>query len=105
MDRSAAERLVRKDLDETTGLGKPLAERTRQTPADDRGLPQERCGQPRWMERIGDIDRGIANERRRLRRPNIALQLAEECGEDPCGVRGAVARDRRRVVDSARSTS
>ena len=29
MDRSAAERLVKKDLDETTGLGKPISSRAR----------------------------------------------------------------------------
>jgi hypothetical protein len=36
--------------------------------------------QPRWMQRIGDIDRGVAAHRRRLERAHRALR--EECGGD-----------------------
>ena len=35
---------------------------------------------PRWMERLAEIDRGIANERRRLERAYRALR--RQCGAD-----------------------
>jgi hypothetical protein len=37
--------------------------------------------QPRWMQRIGDIDRGVAAHRRRLERAHRALR-AEHPGDD-----------------------
>ena len=37
-------------------------------------------GRPRWMERIGEIDAGVANARTRLRRARRALEA--ECGGD-----------------------
>ena len=37
-------------------------------------------GRPRWMERIGEIDAGVANARTRLRRARRALEA--ECGSD-----------------------
>jgi hypothetical protein len=35
---------------------------------------------PRWMERLADIERGIARERRRLER--VWRELRHECGDD-----------------------
>jgi hypothetical protein len=64
--RAPAERLVTGSLDERD-LGRPLTERARLT----RRTVDEylRAGaRPRWMERLLEIDRGIARERRRLAR-------------------------------------
>ena len=64
--RAPAERLVTGPLDERD-LGRPLTERARLT----RRTVDEylRAGaRPRWMERLLEIDRGIARERRRLAR-------------------------------------
>jgi hypothetical protein len=36
---------------------------------------------PRWMERLVEIERGMANERRRLERAYRALRA--ECGDEP----------------------
>jgi hypothetical protein len=73
------ERLIRRDLTEAEGVGKPLSDRTRQY---QRSLENYlKAGvRPRWMERVGEIDAGIADERRRLGRAHRALR--EECGAD-----------------------
>ena len=78
--QSPAERVIGRGLEEAEGVGKPLAERTRQRQRTIEAYLKSGAP-PRWMERIGDIDRGIANERRRLER--AYLRLAEECGDDP----------------------
>jgi hypothetical protein len=70
--RAPAERLVTGPLDERD-LGRPLTERARLTrrTVDD----YLRAGaRPRWMERLLEIDRGIARERRRLARAYEALR-------------------------------
>ena len=70
--RGPAERLVAGPLDERD-LGRPLTERARLT----RRTVDEylRAGaRPRWMERLLEIDRGIARERRRLARAYEALR-------------------------------
>jgi hypothetical protein len=75
-DRQApAERLVSRNLDERD-LGRPLSERARQT---RRSVEEylKAGGRPRWMERLLEIDRGIARERRRLDRAYRALR--EQC--------------------------
>src|SRR4051812_14594464 len=79
MDRSAAEKVVRKDLDETTGIGKPISSRARMS---QRSVEQYlKAGvRPRWMERIAEIDNSIAYQKRRLGRSYRALR--EECGGD-----------------------
>jgi hypothetical protein len=66
------ERLVSRTLDERD-LGRPLSERARQT---RRSVEEylKAGGRPRWMERLLEIDRGIARERRRLDRAYRALQ-------------------------------
>ena len=77
--RSAVERLLAKDLDEHDGVGRPLSRRARQTRRSVEAYLQAGV-RPRWMERLGEIDHGIALERRRLERAYRALQ--DECGDD-----------------------
>jgi hypothetical protein len=79
MDRSAAERLVSKDLDATTGLGKPISSRARMTQRTVEAYLKAGV-RPRWMERIAEIDHSIAAQKRRLARSHRALR--EECGDD-----------------------
>jgi hypothetical protein len=63
--RTIVERIVGQDLDEQTGKGRPLSSRAAQT---QRSLDAYlKAGvRPRWMERVAEIDAGIARERRRL---------------------------------------
>ena len=78
--RTIVERIVGQDLDEQTGKGRPLSSRAAQT---QRSLEAYlKAGvRPRWMERVADVDAGIARERRRLGEVYRALQ--EECAGDP----------------------
>src|SRR4051812_30767896 len=78
MDRSAAERLVKKDLDATTGLGKPISGRARMSQRTVEAYLKAGV-RPRWMERIAEIDQSIAAQKRRLARSYRALRA--ECGE------------------------
>jgi hypothetical protein len=73
------ERVIGRGLEEAEGIGRPLSSRTRQR---QRSVEAYLKGgsSPRWMQRIGDIDRGIAEQRRHLARAHRAL--AETCGED-----------------------
>ena len=79
MDRSAAERLVKRDLDATTGLGKPISSRARLSQRSVEAYLKAGV-RPRWMERIAEIDNSIAHQRRRLARAQRAIR--EECGDD-----------------------
>jgi hypothetical protein len=76
---SSVERLVRRDLDERDGVGRPLSRRARQTPRSVEDYLKAGV-RPRWMERAAQIDRGIARERRRLRQAHRALRA--ECATD-----------------------
>jgi hypothetical protein len=78
--RTIVERIVGQDLDEQTGKGRPLSSRAAQT---QRSLDAYlKAGvRPRWMERVADVDAGIARERRRLGEVYRALQ--EETAGDP----------------------
>ena len=76
---SPVERIVRRDLDEDTGKGEPLSSRSRQAKRSIEHYLKSGV-RPRWMERVGDIDAGIAHERRRLARAYRALQI--ECRGD-----------------------
>jgi hypothetical protein len=78
--RSAVERIVGQDLDEHSGKGKPLSSRAAQTQRSIEAYLKAGV-RPRWMERVGDIDAGIARERRRLARAYRALQ--GECAGAP----------------------
>ena len=79
MDRSAAERLVRADLDESSGIGRPISSLARHTQRTVEAYLKAGV-RPRWMERISEIDHSIAAQKRRLARSHRALR--EECGED-----------------------
>jgi hypothetical protein len=79
MDRSAAERVVKKDLDASTGLGKPLSSRARMAQRSVEAYLKAGV-RPRWMERIAEIDDSIAAQKRRLGRSYRVLR--EECGDD-----------------------
>ena len=78
--RSPVERIVERDLDDETGKGKPLSSRAAQTQRSIDAYLKAGV-RPRWMERVGDIDIGIAAERRRLARAHRALR--GECAGDP----------------------
>ena len=79
MERSAAERLVRRDLDETTGIGKPISSRARMSQRSVEAYLKAGV-RPRWMERVTEIDHAIKMHKQRLARSHRAL--SEECGED-----------------------
>src|SRR5262245_65302990 len=79
MDRGAAERVVKKDLDEAVGLGKPLSSRARMAQRSVEAYLKAGV-RPRWMERIAEIDHSIAAQRYRLGRSQRLLR--EECGGD-----------------------
>ena len=79
MDRSAAERVVKRDLDESTGLGAPISSRARMAQRSVEAYLKAGV-RPRWMERIAEIDESIAAQRRRLGRAH--RQLREECAGD-----------------------
>jgi len=78
--QTIVERIVGRDLDEHSGKGRPLSSRARQT---QRSLEAYlKAGvRPRWMERVADVDAGIARERRRLAEAHLALR--GECDGDP----------------------
>src|SRR3954452_25160650 len=77
MDRSAAERLVSKDLDASTGLGRPISGRARMSQRTVEAYLKDGV-RPRWMERIAEIDHSIAAQKQRLGRAHRLLR--EECG-------------------------
>jgi hypothetical protein len=79
MDRSAAERLVKKDLDSSTGLGKPISSRARLAQRTVESYLKAGV-KPRWMERIAEIDHAIAYQRRRFARAH--RNLREEAAGD-----------------------
>jgi hypothetical protein len=80
MDRSAAERVVKRDLDASTGLGKPISGRARMAQRSVEAYLKAGV-RPRWMERIAEIDHSIAAQRRRFARAH--RKLREECATDP----------------------
>jgi len=84
--RSPAERLLERTRVDEVGVGRPLSRRARQTARSVESYLKSGV-KPRWMERLSEIDQGIAAERQRLARVYRALQ--EECGRD------AVAFERR----------
>jgi hypothetical protein len=79
MERSAAERVVKRDLDASTGLGTPISSRARMAQRSVEAYLKAGV-RPRWMERIAEIDHSIAAQRRRLAR--AYRNLREECGGD-----------------------
>ena len=91
--RSPVERLLERNLVDETGFGKPLSHRAATTQRTVEAYLKSGV-KPRWMERVVEVDQGIAAERRRLEGAYRAL-LAEY-GRD----RAAFAR---RWHDLARS--
>ncbi len=78
-EASAVERLVGRGLDDQAGKGSPLSERARQSQRSVETYLKG-GGVPRWMERLGEIDAGVALQQRRLERAHRALR--RECGRD-----------------------
>ena len=74
-----AERLLQRAAEGAPQQGRPLSRRARQTQRSVEAYLKAGV-KPRWMERINEIDGGIADEKQRLARAYRALQ--EECGED-----------------------
>jgi hypothetical protein len=79
-DFAPAERLLTRAADGATQRGRPLSRRARQTQRSVEAYLKAGV-RPRWMERVEEIDQGVAAEKRRLARAYRALQ--EECREDP----------------------
>jgi len=80
--RSPAERLLEHRRVDDVGAGRPLSRRARQTARSVEAYLKSGV-KPRWMERLSEIDQGIAEERQRLARAYRVLR--EECGGDPAG--------------------
>ncbi|HEX4344310.1 MAG TPA: hypothetical protein VHZ31_01995 [Solirubrobacteraceae bacterium] len=77
--RTGVERLITRDLDEDSGKGRPLSERARQSVRSVEAYLKGGV-RPRWMERVGDIDGGLAHERRLL--ADARARLLETCARD-----------------------
>jgi hypothetical protein len=78
--RSSVERLLDRTAVDDTGKGRPLSRRARQTARSVEAYLRSGV-RPRWMERLSEIDQGIAAEKQRLGRAYRRLQ--DECGHDP----------------------
>jgi hypothetical protein len=78
--RTTVERIVGQDLDEQTGKGRPLSSRAAQTQRSIDAYLKAGV-RPRWMERVVEIDAGIARERRRL--AELYRALREESAGEP----------------------
>jgi hypothetical protein len=90
-----AERVLRNSRIDGEGEGRPFSERVRH---HRRTLEAYfKAGSvPRWMERVTEVDQGIARERRRFAERHRALR--EECGRD----REEFARRWRAIAEAAR---
>jgi hypothetical protein len=75
-----AERLLTRAADGATQRGRELSRRARQTQRSVEAYLKAGV-RPRWMERLDEIDQGVAAEKHRLARAYRALQ--EECAGDP----------------------
>ena len=78
-DLTTVERLLGRNVDELDGLGRPLSRRARHAQRSVEAYLKA-GGRPQWMERVMEIDRRIAAERRR--HEAAYRQLREECGAD-----------------------
>ena len=76
---SPAERVLRESMIDDTALGRPFSERVRQSRRTMEAYLKAGA-RPRWMDRVIEVDRGIAHERRRLAVAYRALQ--RECSSD-----------------------
>ena len=73
------ERMLERRLEDGQGVGRPLGSRARQSQRSVEAYLKAGV-KPRWMERLTDIEHGIAAERRRLAHAYRAVR--EECGAD-----------------------
>ena len=78
-DLTSVERMLGRDLDEVDGLGRPLSRRARHVQRSVEAYLKA-GGRPHWMERVMEIDRRIAAERRRHEAAYRELRAA--CGGD-----------------------
>ena len=78
-DLTSVERILGKDLDEADGVGRPLSRRARHAQRSVESYLKA-GGRPQWMERVMEIDRRIAAERRRHEAAYRELRAA--CGDD-----------------------
>src|SRR4051812_31661506 len=78
-ERSSVERLLDRNLVDDSGFGQPLSRRAATTQRTVEAYLKSGV-RPRWMERVVEIEQGIAAEKRRLERAYRALRL--ECGAD-----------------------
>ena len=78
-DLTSVERIIGQDLDERDGLGRPLGRRARHAQRSVEAYLKA-GGRPQWMERVMEVDRRIAAERRRHELAYRELRAA--CGED-----------------------
>ena len=78
--RTAVERLLAKKLEQVEGVGQRLQGRALQSQRSVEAYLKAGV-RPRWMERVVEVDRGIARERRRLEVAYGALRAA--IGHDP----------------------
>ena len=93
--RSPVERVLERTLVDDSGLGRPLSRRAATTQRTVEAYLKTGV-RPRWMERVVEIDQGIAAERRRLERAYRALQ--QECGRDRALFARLLARRRPRLA-------
>jgi hypothetical protein len=78
--RSPVERIVEKDIRDGPGVGRPLPAHVRQYQRTLEAYVAS-SAPPRWMVRLGEVDRGIDRERRRLAREYGAMR--ERFGRNP----------------------
>ena len=83
-----AERLLTRAAEGATQHGRPLSRRARQTQRSVEAYLKAGV-RPRWMERLDEIDQGVAAEKQRLARAYRALQ--EECAGSRASSRAAGA--------------
>ena len=78
------ERVIGRGLEEAEGIGRPLSSRTRQRQRSVEAYLKGGAA-PRWMQRIGDIDRGIAMQERYLGHGNAVGATYYWTGNDAVG--------------------
>jgi hypothetical protein len=77
--QSPVERRIEDSLTDRGGIGQPLSRRARQTKRSVEAYLSAGV-MPRYMERLREIETGLATERRRLER--AYRKLLEACGHD-----------------------
>ena len=77
--RTPVDQLLATHLEESEGSGRALSRRARQTRRTVEAYLKAGV-RPRWMERLMEIERGMARETRRLGEAHAALR--DECGDD-----------------------